>query len=237
MMTWRNRAACADEGPELFFPIENTDPAHRQADVARAICRRCEVVDSCLTWAIESAQEAGVWGGLSEDERHALKGRNARARRTGSGLLCRPGPAGRESSRWRTSWSARAWTVQYDQLNSAQLWRDLLALQDKLLRLVQAKHPPSRLPVKPLVRQRRPASGQVDTRQHTKHPGFRQVYGRQQTCSTSSARRRGSSRFYIVSSWFRDTIAARGRLANGQIDVEPWQAQRAAILTARGDRK
>jgi len=27
------------------------------------------------------------------------------------------------------------------------------------------------------------------------------------------------------------------RLANGQIDVEPWQAQRGAILTARGDRK
>jgi putative membrane protein len=27
------------------------------------------------------------------------------------------------------------------------------------------------------------------------------------------------------------------RLANGQIDFEPWQAQRAAILTARGDRK
>jgi len=27
------------------------------------------------------------------------------------------------------------------------------------------------------------------------------------------------------------------RLANGQIDFEPWQDQRAAILTARGDRK
>jgi len=27
------------------------------------------------------------------------------------------------------------------------------------------------------------------------------------------------------------------RLADGQIDFEPWQAQRAAILTARGDRK
>lgn len=27
------------------------------------------------------------------------------------------------------------------------------------------------------------------------------------------------------------------RLANGQIGFEPWQAQRAAILTARGDRK
>lgn len=27
------------------------------------------------------------------------------------------------------------------------------------------------------------------------------------------------------------------RLADGQIDLEPWQAQRAAILSARGDRK
>jgi len=27
------------------------------------------------------------------------------------------------------------------------------------------------------------------------------------------------------------------RLANGQIDFEPWQAQRASILTAQGDRK
>jgi hypothetical protein len=37
---------------------------------------------------------------------------------------------------------------QYDQLNPAQIRRDLLALQDQLLRLVQAKHPPTRLPVK-----------------------------------------------------------------------------------------
>jgi putative membrane protein len=26
------------------------------------------------------------------------------------------------------------------------------------------------------------------------------------------------------------------RLANGEIDLEPWQAQRAALLSARGDR-
>ncbi|MBM02858.1 MAG: hypothetical protein CMH43_03980 [Micrococcales bacterium] len=45
-----------------------------------AVCRRCPVVDECLRWALESGQDAGVWGGLSEDERRALKRRNARMR-------------------------------------------------------------------------------------------------------------------------------------------------------------
>ena len=33
------------------------------------MCRRCEVIDTCLKWALESGQDAGVWGGMSEDER------------------------------------------------------------------------------------------------------------------------------------------------------------------------
>ena len=82
MRTWRNGAACADESPELFFPIGNTYLTHLQVEKARAVCRRCEVVDICLKWAIESGQEAGVWGGLSEGERHAVKRRNARAGRS-----------------------------------------------------------------------------------------------------------------------------------------------------------
>jgi len=64
-MDWRHRAACLDEDPELFFPIGNTGPAILQIDEAKAVCRRCEVVDTCLKWAIESGQDAGVWGGLS----------------------------------------------------------------------------------------------------------------------------------------------------------------------------
>ena len=47
------------------------------------MCRRCEVIETCLKWALDSGQDAGVWGGLSEDERRALKRRNARARRAG----------------------------------------------------------------------------------------------------------------------------------------------------------
>ena len=44
-MDWRHRAACRDEDPELFFPIGNTGPALLQIEEARAVCRRCEVVD------------------------------------------------------------------------------------------------------------------------------------------------------------------------------------------------
>ncbi|HLS13993.1 MAG TPA: WhiB family transcriptional regulator, partial [Beutenbergiaceae bacterium] len=40
-----------------------------------------DVVETCLKWALESGQDAGVWGGMSEDERRALKRRTARARR------------------------------------------------------------------------------------------------------------------------------------------------------------
>jgi len=81
MWTWRDNAACLDENPELFFPIGSAYSALLQTDEAKAVCRRCEVVDTCLKWAIESGQEDGVWGGLAEDERHALKRRNALARR------------------------------------------------------------------------------------------------------------------------------------------------------------
>jgi WhiB family transcriptional regulator, redox-sensing transcriptional regulator len=81
LMDWRNRAACLDEDPELFFPIGNTGPALLQIEEAKAVCRRCEVIETCLKWAMDSGQDAGVWGGLSEDERRALKRRHARARR------------------------------------------------------------------------------------------------------------------------------------------------------------
>jgi WhiB family redox-sensing transcriptional regulator len=80
-MNWRNKAACLDEDPELFFAIGTTGPALRQIGEAKAVCCRCEVEDICLRWAVDSRQETGVWGGLSEDERRTLKRRNARARR------------------------------------------------------------------------------------------------------------------------------------------------------------
>ena len=79
-MDWRHDAICRDEDPELFFPIGTSGPALLQVEQAKAVCRRCSVVDDCLQWALETGQDAGVWGGMSEDERRALKRRNARTR-------------------------------------------------------------------------------------------------------------------------------------------------------------
>jgi WhiB family redox-sensing transcriptional regulator len=79
-MDWRHLAACKTEDPELFFPIGNTGPALLQIDEAKAVCRRCPVIESCLQWAFETGQDSGVWGGLSEDERRAMKRRSARRR-------------------------------------------------------------------------------------------------------------------------------------------------------------
>jgi WhiB family redox-sensing transcriptional regulator len=79
-MDWRHRAACRDEDPELHFPIGSSGPALLQIAEAKTVCRRCPSVSPCLSYALETGQDFGVWGGLSEDERRALKRRNARTR-------------------------------------------------------------------------------------------------------------------------------------------------------------
>jgi WhiB family redox-sensing transcriptional regulator len=70
---WRFLAECAGEDPELFFPIGTSGPAQVQAEEAKAICRRCPVTDECLQWALESGQDAGVWGAMTEEERRAYR--------------------------------------------------------------------------------------------------------------------------------------------------------------------
>ncbi|MEU0119265.1 WhiB family transcriptional regulator [Streptomyces bobili] len=83
MDDWRQRAACRQEDPELFFPIGTSGPALLQTEQAKAVCRRCPVRAQCLEWALETDQSLGVWGGTSETERRALK-RRIRARHRSS---------------------------------------------------------------------------------------------------------------------------------------------------------
>ncbi|MGH8884560.1 MAG: WhiB family transcriptional regulator [Egibacteraceae bacterium] len=81
-MDWRSKAACQDCDPELFFPLGATGPALEQIEQAKTICRRCEVAPHCLSWALATGQDAGVWGGMSEGERHELRQRQRQARKS-----------------------------------------------------------------------------------------------------------------------------------------------------------
>lgn len=72
-MDWRHSALCQDEDPELFFPIGSIGPSLRQVEAAKAVCRRCSVTDDCLSWALDTGQDAGVWGGKSEEERRLMR--------------------------------------------------------------------------------------------------------------------------------------------------------------------
>ena len=80
-MDWRQRAACLGEDPELFFPVADIRSAPEQLAVAKAVCARCPVIDTCLTWSLQTGQNTGVWGGMSEAERRTLRRPAARARR------------------------------------------------------------------------------------------------------------------------------------------------------------
>lgn len=65
---WRTRKACSLEDADLFFST-----AAAQTEMAKAVCATCPVRLQCLQWALESGQNSGVWGGLSEDERRLMK--------------------------------------------------------------------------------------------------------------------------------------------------------------------
>lgn len=70
---WRRDAACRQTNAELFFPAGSTGGAVDQIEAAKAVCRSCPVQSACLQFALESNQEAGIWGGKDEDERRKLR--------------------------------------------------------------------------------------------------------------------------------------------------------------------
>jgi WhiB family redox-sensing transcriptional regulator len=67
VMAWADGGNCAGVDPEIFFP-------HRgdSADLARAVCRGCPVASECLSYAIDTDQRFGIWGGLTPAQRRRL---------------------------------------------------------------------------------------------------------------------------------------------------------------------
>ncbi len=70
---WREQSLCRDSNPELFFPIGSTGVALDQIDTAKSICDECLAQPECLEFALATNQEAGVWGGTTEEERRTLR--------------------------------------------------------------------------------------------------------------------------------------------------------------------
>jgi hypothetical protein len=70
---WRDTAACLNEDPELFFPLGEDGPWLLIIEEAKAVCRRCPVVEACLTYALGQKVDHGVFGGLTGTERHSLR--------------------------------------------------------------------------------------------------------------------------------------------------------------------
>jgi len=70
--SWRESAACRFLETDLFFPIGKTGLAVAEIQRAKAVCASCPVRQPCLTFALDTHQEYGIWGGYDEDERRVM---------------------------------------------------------------------------------------------------------------------------------------------------------------------
>ncbi len=73
--SWQLYAACRGEDSAYFFApsyFEKRREKDAREAVAKAICLRCPVIDSCRDYALDVREGHGIWGGLNEMERRSL---------------------------------------------------------------------------------------------------------------------------------------------------------------------
>lgn len=93
---WADRAACRGMDTDLFYPIGHGPGAYRATRDAQRVCATCPVARQCLQYALLLNDEHGIWGGLTPEQRRALRAGSpppaaARARRqSGRELPRRP---------------------------------------------------------------------------------------------------------------------------------------------------
>lgn len=64
---WTQDALCAQTDPEAFFPDRGGS-----TQAAKTICKRCDVTEECLAYALRNNERFGIWGGKSERERRKM---------------------------------------------------------------------------------------------------------------------------------------------------------------------
>lgn len=68
MSAWITDAICKRHDPELFT---SDNPSKRAA--AKAICATCPVIGACRQYALDRPKLQGIWGGLGDTERSAIR--------------------------------------------------------------------------------------------------------------------------------------------------------------------
>lgn len=69
---WQFQGSCQELDPNLFFHPdgERGGPRRRRAESAKRICKTCPVIEQCRAHALAVGEPYGIWGGMSEEERH-----------------------------------------------------------------------------------------------------------------------------------------------------------------------
>jgi WhiB family transcriptional regulator, redox-sensing transcriptional regulator len=65
---WMDRGNCLSVDPELFQP-----GVGGSVQEAKGVCRRCDVVNECLTWALATPGVSGVVGATTPRERSQMR--------------------------------------------------------------------------------------------------------------------------------------------------------------------
>lgn len=67
---WVTKGNCRDGDPDALFVLG------AEQHTAKRICKGCPVAAECLADALDNGIEFGVWGGMTERERRALRRRH-----------------------------------------------------------------------------------------------------------------------------------------------------------------
>jgi WhiB family redox-sensing transcriptional regulator len=67
---WKRSGACRNLPLDLFFPNPTDEEQEKEA---KAWCGVCPVRDLCLESSLRNGADYGIWGGLNEEERRAIR--------------------------------------------------------------------------------------------------------------------------------------------------------------------
>jgi WhiB family redox-sensing transcriptional regulator len=98
---WRARSGCRGINTDMFFPVGTSHEAQAQTRYAKKVCGRCPVLTKCRTWALDTGQEGGIFGGMTERERRrALRARTGLKGTTMSASLLEMAQALKVADQW-----------------------------------------------------------------------------------------------------------------------------------------